>query len=208
VFISIEGGEGVGKSTFIKGLSSRLASRNLSIVTTYEPGGCPAAVAIRKLFIAPPTDDPFLPDTELLLVSAARFQHVKRVIEPALGEGKWVLSDRFYDSTRVYQGSLPGLSKDRVEPIIAWSVGTCHPDLTFLLDCDQASSGSRLRRRSQEEGLSRFDLAGIEYHQRLRQGYLDLQKRFPKRIHLLDASGTPEEIVDKAMHIIEGRWKL
>jgi dTMP kinase len=209
-FITIEGGEGVGKSLFQERLASRLGGRlgGRRLLTTREPGGTPAADKIRALLAAPPADDPLLIETEAFLVSAARAQHVGRLIRPALKRGDWVLCDRFADSTRLYQGLLGGLPEALVETLIATSTQDLRPDLTFLLDCDVAVSLSRINGRSDpgRDPVKRYDDAKQAFHARLRQGYLDLLTRFPGRIVKLDAALPPEQVVAQACAAIETRF--
>lgn len=208
-FLTVEGGEGAGKSLFSQGLFTALTARGLTVLQSREPGGTPLADQIRRVFLEPPVDDRPVPMTELLLVSAARHQHITRRIKPALQAGQWVLCDRFYDSTRAYQGLLHGLPEGSVEQVISVSVGDCHPDLTFILDCPPSVVMSRIEARMQATGqreLNRYDGGSLNLHQKLRDAYLELAKRFPQRIVVLDASQTPEAVLASALKIIEERW--
>jgi len=208
-FISIEGGEGVGKSTFTQALAARLHATGLQLTTTREPGGTPAAQQIRELFLHPPAADPLVPEAELFLIAAARAQHVRRLIRPALETGGWVLCDRFYDSTRVYQGVMTQLSNDFVELTIQFAVGDCHPELTFVLDCDTAVAQNRMALRAkqtQELESNRFDAAKTDFHETLRQAFRALQPRFPSRVVLLDTARPVEEIIEQALTEIEQRF--
>ncbi len=206
-FITVEGGEGVGKSTFIRGLSDRLRGKGVSVVTTREPGGTKVADLIRGVFAAPIPDEPLAMGTEALLVSAARCQHVERLLKPSLKEGAWVLSDRFADSTRIYQGILGGIDAEVLESLIQFSTGGLEPDLTFLLDCPVSLSSQRLgyRRHHKAGGqdIVRYDDQNTEFHERLRRAYLQLAERFPQRVFVLDASKAPGIVIDHAWSILE-----
>ncbi len=210
-FISIEGGEGVGKSSFTAALLAQLQqSLGSGVVATREPGGTPVADRLRQIFVRPPDEDPLSPMTELLLVSAARAQHIFAKIKPALRRGDFVVCDRFYDSTRVYQGILGALDRSQVELIIAASVGDTNPAVTLLLDCDVDVSLQRLQRRQLSPGnnpgdVSRFDSAGREYHERLRQAYLQLAREYSARMVVLDATPPTEVVVQQALSILRQR---
>lgn len=190
-FISIEGGEGVGKSTFIEGLMRQLGS--LPSLRTHEPGGTPLATEIRRLFVNPP-EAPYA-TTELCLVSAARAQHVEAVIKPALKAGKWVICDRFADSTRVYQGILGGIPRKDIEALINFSTGGLEPDLTFVLDCPIEISMARLSRRRDS---SRFDQKAAGFHNGVREAYRHLSEQFTDRMVILDASRSLDDLWQQA----------
>lgn len=215
-FITIEGGEGVGKSSFSSRLADHLVQCGQKIVKTAEPGGTPAAQAIRQLFLHPPSDDSLLPETELFLVSAARVQHLGKKIIPSLDRGEWVLCDRFVDSMRVYQGEMGRISQDLVESMIQISCRGVDPDLTFLLDCDVSIMLERLRKRQSlnREGIggaqqaTRFDEAGLVYHEKLRQAYLNVARRYSDRIAILDASQNPDQVVEQALHLMRQKGFL
>ncbi|MFW7380450.1 MAG: dTMP kinase [Oligoflexus sp.] len=208
-FITVEGGEGVGKSTFSEAFAARLRERGHQLTCTREPGGTPAAQQIRELFLHPPSHDPLVPEAELFLIAAARAQHVARLIRPALQADQWVLCDRFYDSTRVYQGQLMGLSNELVEMSIAYAVGETHPELTFVLDCDTALAQKRLQTRAnqnQELEANRYDAAKTEFHEKLRHAFRDLQRCFPQRVVLLDTARPLEQILNAALKEIDRRF--
>lgn len=206
-FITVEGGEGVGKSVFTVNLTNGIRDFGVTLVTTREPGGTPTADKIRALFAVPAVGDALLMPAEALLVSAARAQHVGRLIEPALARGDWVLSDRFADSTRVYQGALGGLPPDRLEQLIDFSIGPTVPDLTFLLDCDVATARRRLAARGSvaTDAIDRYDDQANDFHERLRQAYLALARGAPKRFVVLDASQKPDLVVRTALAQLEDR---
>lgn len=201
LFISIEGGEGVGKSHFSAALQKYLESKNIPVLKTYEPGGTPAADFLRRTFLNPPAEESFLPETELFLVSAARAQHVGKRLRPALEQGAWILCDRYADSARVYQGVMNGLPEDLVEGVIRLSTNGLEPDITFLLDCDVGLAMERMLQRGGEK--SRFDAKQKEYHEELRQAFLQIAKKFPHRVRILDASQSPEKVLQDAVKIIE-----
>lgn len=209
-FLSIEGNEGVGKSTLIEGLFGELTTRGVRLIRTREPGGTPAADRIRALFGDPPPGDPLLPDTEALLVSAARAQHVGRLIRPALARGDWVLTDRYHDSMRAYQGVLGGVGGEDLERLIAFSTQGLDPDLTFLLDLDVGVARRRLEARGEAhpDSIKRFDDARRSVHERLRAAFLALQKRFPARIMVLDASKSPDSLISEAVEALAARGLL
>lgn len=206
-FITIEGGEGVGKSVFATGLSRALAERGVAFESGREPGGTPSAERIRSFWAKSPEDEPWLAMTELCLVSAARAQHVGRRIRPALAAGRWYLCDRYADSSRVYQGALGGLAPRDVEAVIQASTGGLEPDLTFLLDCDVATAQARIARdRGDATAVERYDREGLAFHERLRQAYLELARAYPARILMLDASQPAARSVEAAVRAIEERF--
>lgn len=225
IFITVEGGEGVGKSTFcrqlvdaipgklgpVKSSGSRLTGsshRSPTIWLTREPGGSPMADRIRQVFVDPPADDPIFALTELYLVSAARTQHVQSRILPKLKSGEWVLCDRFADSTRVYQGALGGLSQDMIERIIAESTLGVEPHVTFLLDCPAETAMQRIRNAKPVDdrtGASRYDNAKHEMHARMRQAFLALAARESKRFHVLNGELPTSVIVDQALDCLRDR---
>lgn len=210
-FITLEGGEGVGKSTLMRGLKSWLEARHIEVVQTREPGGTPLADQIRRIFKSPPDDDEITSETEALLVSAARAQHVAKVVKPALAKDAWVLCDRFADSTRVYQGLFGGVPLNELEWLIRFSTGGIEPDLTFLLDCDVALTAARIGGRGtdmNDDDTARYDLAGQQVHERLRQGFRRIAGFYPARFFILDASLSPEIVLKDACAELERRWKL
>lgn len=208
-FITVEGGEGVGKSVFTRALRQALEARSIDLVVTFEPGGTPTANRLREVFLAPPKDDPFLPEAEFCLVSAARAQHVGRKILPALNAGSWVLCDRFADSARVYQGILGGLKQQDVENIVDFTTFGIEPDLTFVLDCAVEVSLDRLDKRGQNptaQAVTRFDAAKKQSHQKIRECFLNLRERFPDRIVVLETDRPQDDILEAAMQVIAERF--
>jgi dTMP kinase len=198
-FLTIEGGEGVGKSFLSTALKARLEELGHRVKLTREPGGTPLADSIRQLFLQPP-EKPH-PIAELFLVSAARSQHVQTLIEPALKSDHWVICDRFYDSTRVYQGDLGKVSSEILESVIAHSVQDCHPSLTFVLDCPSQIARNRVMSRAKElysEAGNRYDEGSDEMYETLRQAFLRRAYEFPERIVIIDASQPPKRVFESA----------
>lgn len=194
-FITFEGGEGCGKSTQIKRLEEHLRTLGVEVLLTREPGGTRLAELVRGL-LKDEKDDPPCDRAELLLFLAARAQLVRNVINPALEAGKWVLSDRFSDSTFAYQGYGRGLDLGVLAVANDFACEGLKPDLTFLLDVPPAIAAARMRRRESETNTTadRIELAGDEFHSRLREGFRELAKKNPDRIVTVDASGAPDEV--------------
>lgn len=205
-FITVEGGEGVGKSAFTSAFARALNARHIAFELGREPGGTKSAERIRTFWAESPSDEPWLPMTELCLVSAARAQHVALKIRPTLARGYWYLCDRFADSSRVYQGAMGGLAAADVEAIIAASTGGLAPDLTFLLDCDVAIAQARTKSRPQVAVVDRYDQLGLDFHEQLRQAFLDLAKHYPRRVVTLDASLPVLTNVNHAIRVVEERF--
>ncbi len=191
LFITLEGGEGCGKSTQVKRLGALLESEGYDVVLTREPGGSPGAEAIRALLV---TGDPDRWDamTEALLFFAARRDHVERTIRPAIVAGKVVISDRFADSNMAYQGYGHDLARDTIEHLYALTLGEFKPDLTLILDLPVEEGLKRATARGGNE--QRFEDMDVAFHHRLRDGFLDIAKRDPQRCRLIDASGTETEV--------------
>ena len=182
-FISFEGGEGCGKSTQVTLLSQALTQRGIEHIVTREPGGTPLAERIRPLVVEPSAEE-WHPLAETLLFLAARVQHVKKVIEPALEAGKWVICDRFTDSTLVYQGIGKGLGVDYLQAIQLSVLGEFSPDKTILLDIDPVAGLKRAA--SRHDGEDRFEKLDISFHQSLRAGFLELATA--ERFSVIDAT--------------------
>jgi len=199
--ITFEGGEGVGKSTQIKSLAAKLAAHGLDVVTTREPGGTPGAEAIRTL-VTEGTADRWSPLTETLLFLAARQDHIERLIKPALFEGRWVLCDRFIDSTRVYQGIAGTLGLDLIDRLHQTIFEGLRPDLTLLLDMPVETGLAR--RQAAGEG-NRFEQKVMDFHLAVRGGFLDLAAREPERFAVIDAQPSPEEVSSAIIDVIGGR---
>lgn len=204
-FITLEGGEGSGKTTQIKKLAAFLEGRGIEVVLTREPGGTPEAEKIRDLLVRRDGGN-WTPMTECLLMFAARVQHVETLIKPALAAGKYVISDRFADSTRAYQAYGRGLPLDAVEEINCATLGDFKPDLTFILDLPVedglARAGKRLAASSSAE--DKFEGLGEPFHQRLRKGYLEIAAAEPQRCVVIDANRAIEDVAkDLAQKLLE-----
>ena len=197
-FITFEGGEGCGKSTQVKRLKEALEKTGVEVLLTREPGGTWLSEEIRHL-IKDQTTDATCDRSELLLFLAARAQLVKNVIRPALEAGKWVVSDRFSDSTFAYQGYGRGLPLDVLRLANDFACEGLKPDLTVLLDVDTETSRARLRKREAATNTTadRIEQAGDAFHARLRQGFLEMAAQEPNRIVTMEASGTPDEVWEK-----------
>ena len=187
-FISFEGGDGSGKSTQIQILREFLEERGYDVILTREPGGTPISEKIRSIILDKANSE--MDDmTEALLYAAARAQLVSQVIRPALEEGKVVICDRFVDSSMAYQAYARGLG-DSVETINAFAVGDCMPDLTILLKVNPQVGSSRIGNRERD----RIELASSDFHKKVYEGYLQLEKLYPERIVGIDAADTIENI--------------
>src|SRR5579871_6235400 len=187
LFITFEGPEGSGKSTQIRMLAERLRTAGRDVVQTAEPGGTPIGMQIRRVFLDAKNRE-MCPTTELLLTFASRAQNVDQCILPALAEGKIVLSDRFTDSTLVYQGIARGLGQEVVYEIDRIACRGLIPDLTLVIDIDTETGLRRARSRNQESDdvETRFDEQALEFHRKVRRGYHQLSSDEPERIRLID----------------------
>ena len=194
-FITFEGGEGCGKSTQVRRLKEALEHEGFEVILTREPGGTWLSEEIRHLIKDQATDAP-CDRSELLLFLAARAQLVKHVIRPALESGKWVVSDRFSDSTLAYQGYGRGLPLDELRRMNDFACEGLRPDLTLLLDVTPQTAEARMRGREAATNTTadRIETAGDEFHARLRFGFAELAKAEPDRIVTLDANGSPDEV--------------
>jgi len=192
LFITLEGPEGAGKSTNREYLAQRLRERGLDVVLTREPGGTPLAERIRELLLTP-ADEPMNSDTELLLVFAARAQHLAQVIRPALTRGAVVLCDRFTDATFAYQGGGRGLSSARIEQLESFVQGELRPDLTLIFDLPVEIGLSRAAARGR---LDRFEQEGLGFFEAVRSAYLDRARQAPQRYSVIDA-GQPLSAVQQ-----------
>jgi len=206
--ITFEGGEGCGKSTQVKRLADHLRASGIEVVLTREPGGTRLAELIRSL-LKDESEDPPCDRSELLLFLAARAQLVRNVIRPALAEGKWVVCDRFSDSTFAYQGYGRGLPLDVLKLVNDFACGGLKPDLTLLLDVRPDVALERMRRREAATNTTadRIEQAGEGFHKRLRDGFLELAAEDPARIKLIDANGTPDEVWAKVAGAVGGAVK-
>lgn len=190
-FITFEGGEGSGKSTQIKLLSETLAARTIPHIVTREPGGTTGAESIRRLLVVGKADQ-WDAMTETVLFTAARVDHVRKRIEPALREGQTVLCDRFLDSTMVYQGIGKGLGVPFIEMLHHFTLQNFMPNLTFMLDIDPEIGLKRTAGRHGNE--TRFESMGLAFHRDVRAGYLDIAAKEPARCVVIDATHSPEHV--------------
>lgn len=208
-FITLEGGEGGGKTTQLSRLAESLAARGVEVVTTREPGGAPGAEALRALLVAGDVNrwDPL---TEVLLHYAARRNHLSETVWPALDAGKWVISDRFSDSTMAYQSYGQGVPRATVEDIHNLVVGDFTPDLTVILDLPVKAGLARAGHRNGEATDSggtedRYERMGADFHERLRDGFLDIARREPERCVVVEATGDVETVHTRIMAAIDER---
>jgi dTMP kinase len=192
LFITFEGSEACGKSTQITLLADKLRSLGFDPLLFREPGGTPAGEAIRHLLQHAPEGEALTPEAELLLFAASRAQLVREKILPALEAGRVVICDRFLDSTTVYQGVARRIPADDTARINAFAVGDCLPNITFLLDLDHRTSLSRMQAANRKP--DRIERESPEFFEAVRRGYLNLAKENPKRVLLIDASCSVEEI--------------
>jgi dTMP kinase len=194
-FISLEGGEGVGKSTQVRALAEALQRRGLDCVLTREPGGSEGAERIRELLLSG-ADERWGARAEALLFAAARSDHVERTIEPALASGRWVLSDRFLDSSLAYQGAAGGLGIADVRAINAFGMGAFVPDRTLVLT--HAEGAERARARDGDES-DRIGGRPADYHERVAEAFRQIGAEEPERVKLVDASGSPSEVTERLL---------
>ena len=203
-FITFEGGEGGGKSTQAARMAGYLRGKGLEVIETREPGGTPQGEDLRDLLVQGDPDR-WSALSELLLLTAARVEHVNRLIEPALAEGKWVICDRFADSTLAYQGIAGELGLELVEQLQQLAVGASSPDVAFLLDV-RAEAG--LQRAEKRGGAARFEKKGAAFHQTLRDGFLALANENPQRIVLIDGEDTFDNVWGQIEAELGRRFKL
>ena len=202
-FITLEGGEGAGKSTQVDGLRRFLEHQGISVVTTREPGGTPVAEAIRGLLLS--RDHPAMhPDTELLLMFAARAEHLRTLILPALDAGTWVICDRFTDATYAYQGGGRGLDMGRIGALENWVQGSVRPDLTLLLDMDVRAGLARARGRGEAD---RFEQETVAFFERVRGAYLERARLDPRRYRIIDASQPVEAVAGALQEAVKSLLK-
>jgi dTMP kinase len=200
-FITFEGGEGSGKSTQIRRLAAQLEKSGRAVVQTREPGGTPESEAIRALLVSGDVTR-WTAKSEALLNYAAREQHLEQVIRPALRRGAIVLCDRFMDSTRAYQGYAGGCALDFINALESAVVGETLPNLTLIFDLDPEIGLQRARARGETE--DRYERKGIAFHRKLRDGFLDILRRNPKRCRLIDASLNEDEVEDMVWSVVSG----
>lgn len=195
MLISFEGVDGCGKTTQARLLAERLRAEGREVVLTREPGGSPGAEEIRRLLVEG-DGSRWSPETECLLFTAARRDHLERVIRPALDRGAVVVTDRFADSTRIYQGTTRGELRPLVDRLHALVIGI-EPDRTFVIAIDTATSVARGAARGGVE--DRFESLGVGFQQRLAQGFAALAREFPQRVRLIDGTGTPHQVAQRVL---------
>ena len=189
-FITVEGVEGVGKSTQLEGLRRCLEERGHEVLMTREPGGTPLAEQIRGVLLDP-SHQGMTPDSELLLVFAARADHLARRIRPALAAGTWVVSDRFTDATFAYQGGGRRIDPERIAALEQWVQGALRPDRVIVLDLDPEEGARRVNGRGSPD---RFERETLDFFHRVREAYLERAAAAPQRYRVVDASGSVEAV--------------
>ena len=203
-FITLEGGEGAGKSTQIQVIKDYLLTRGNDVVVTREPGGTSEGQEIRNLLVSGDKDK-WSPLSETLLILADRAAHLERIIRPALAEGKYVVCDRFFDSTKAYQGVAGGLGLDVIHNLQQPVLGTTLPDFTLLLDIDPEKG---LRRAQERGGELRFESKTLAYHRTLRNAFLDFAAQEPDRIFVIDADRDVEAVSDDILAVLDERLNV
>jgi dTMP kinase len=203
-FITFEGGEGSGKSTHAKLLAEWLKSLGLQVVLTREPGGSPGAEIIRHILLSGAAK-PLGAETETILFAAARDDHVRAVIRPALADGKWVVCDRFIDSTRVYQGSLGKVDQNLIRGLERVTVGAAMPDLTFILDVPATVGLARAKGRRGKGAADRFEGEAVEFHEELRRAYRLLAQEEPRRIVVIDGRPPRDVVAERIWAVVAER---
>jgi dTMP kinase len=205
-FITFEGSEGCGKSTQVQRLSSKLNSLGVPTLVTREPGGTPIGETIKELLQFAPHNSAMTPETELLLFEASRAQLVRETIQPALSGGMCVISDRFFDSTIVYQGVARRLDEKWVQQLNRFAVGDRIPNLTFVLDVDVNKARARMLRRVRTVTEDRMEREPIEFYQAVRDAYLALAKKEPDRFVVIDGDMSMDEIENEIWKVVTSRF--
>jgi dTMP kinase len=203
-FITFEGGEGTGKSTQAAMLAERLRTFGLGVLETREPGGSPGAEAIRHVLLSGAAQ-PLGSHAEAILFAAARDDHVRQLIRPALEAGRWVVCDRFADSTRIYQGVLGNVDPRVIRSLERITVGDTRPDITFVLDLPAELGLRRAAARRGRAAVDRFEAETLEFHGKLREAYRELAEREPERCVLIDASDEADTVANAIWAIVDRR---
>ena len=198
-FITLEGGEGAGKSTQVRALAQALQKRGLDVLITREPGGSDGAEKIRDLLLSGPADR-WSAKAEALLFAAARADHFERTIGPALAQGRWVISDRFVDSSLAYQGGAGELGIEAIRAVNAFAIGDAFPDRTLILTLDDGSERARNR---DGDVTDRIGGRSADYHHKVDVAFRLIAAEEPKRVKMVDASGTPEAVTQRLLKAIE-----
>ena len=204
-FLTVEGIEGVGKSTQVARLSQNLSARGIAHGVTREPGGTPLAERIRDLVLDNSSGESLPPTAELLLMFAARAVHLTNHVEPNLRAGRWVLCDRFIDATYAYQGGGRGLPTEHIRQLEVMVLGLRRPDLTVLLDAPVDQALQRARQRNAGAAVDRFEGERAEFFERVRSAYLARAAAEPARIAVIDASQTVDEVAAQVLAVLEAR---
>jgi len=204
-FITFEGGEGTGKSTQAATLARRLESMGIGVLLTREPGGSPGAEIIRHVLLSGAAK-PFGAEAEAMLFAAAREDHIKCAIRPALEAGKWVICDRFADSTRVYQGAVGAVDPRLIKALERVSVGELKPDLTLILDVPVKLGLKRAAGRRRGSAPDRFEAEQLDFHEKLRRAYLALAATEPQRCVVVDASIQKKEVAARVWKVVNARF--
>ena len=205
LFITLEGGEGSGKSTLMKALMVRCAENGIDAISTREPGGTPLAEKLRDLVLNPPAETPISPFAAALMVNAARVDHLEHKIRPALEKGTWVISDRFADSTLAYQGASDGVPMAILRSLEATTLGDTRADLTLILDAEPEALLER--RKARGLALDAFETRPLAFHRSVRQAFLQIAEDDPARCHVLNALRTPERLLEDAWTAIMAKQK-
>jgi dTMP kinase len=201
LFLTLEGIDGSGKSTQMRLLAEALRAEGRDVVTTCEPGGTPLGKLLRRVFLE--TEEKVEPTAELLLFAADRSQHVQHLILPALDQGKIVISDRYADSTVVYQGAGRGFPSDVIEKVIELATGGLKPDLTFFFDVPVENAARRTQSRVDKgRAHNRMDKEKARFYERARDGYLAIAEREPKRFRIIDANHSTDEVHLRTMKVL------
>jgi dTMP kinase len=203
-FITFEGGEGTGKSSHAALLAQRLRSLGIGVVLTREPGGSPGAEIIRHVLLSG-VAKPFGPEAEAILFAAARDDHVRNTIRPALERGRWVICDRFTDSTRVYQGVLGKVSPKLIRKLERITIGDLKPDLTFVMDVPPEVGLVRTIRRRGEDAADRFESESEEFHTKVRDAYVRIAAAEPERCVLINATEPRDEVAERIWKVVSNR---
>jgi dTMP kinase len=203
-FITFEGGEGAGKSTHAALLAQRLRALGVGVVLTREPGGSPGAEIIRHVLLSGAAK-PLGPDAEAILFAAARDDHARNTIEPALARGRWVVCDRFSDSTRVYQGMVGQVDMNLIKGLERITLGDLKPDLTFVLDVPAEVGIARANKRRGEGEPDRFEDEQSEFHDKLREAFRTLASSEPGRCVLIDACEPRTEVAERIWKVVNER---